>query len=155
MGVTIHYAGRLRTRFDLEGFLVVAEKLAEERRWHHERFRQAPDHTETGFVTYPHPDCEPIQFVFDQKGRVSGWVKTQFAGPETHIEVVGFLRQLRSHLVKFGVRDEGEYWETGCEDTLRGHIETINRVIREYVESNPNIRTCVHLPSGLIVDYIE
>ncbi len=155
MGVTIHYAGRLRTRSDLEGFLVVAERLAEERGWRLERLRQAPDHPETGFITYPHPDCEPIQFSFDQRGKVSGWVKTQFAGPETHIEVVGFLRQLRSLFAKFGVRDEGEYLTTGREDTLRGHIETINRLIREAVDSNPNIRTGVHLPSGRIVDYIE
>jgi hypothetical protein len=92
---------------------------------------------------------------FDQRGRLSGWVKTQFAGPETHIEVVEFLRQLKRFVGKFGVRDEGEYWETRNEETLRWHIGRINELIQEAVDKNPNIRTRVRMPNGLMIDYVE
>jgi hypothetical protein len=155
MGVTIHYAGRLRKGSDLQEFLGQVEVLAKEQQWRIERLHNSPDHPDTGFVTYPNPECEPLQFEFDLKGRLSGWVKTQFAGPQIHIEVIEFLRQVKHLLGKFGVRDEGEYWATGCEDTLRKHFNTINGVIQEAVENNPRIRVGVHRPNGRIWDYIE
>jgi hypothetical protein len=155
MGITIHYAGRLRKASDLEEFLAQAEELAEKRQWHFERLHDSPEHRATGFVSYPHQDCEPLRLEFDHRGRLSGWVKTQFAGPATHIEVVEFLRQLQPLLGKFGVRDEGEYWGTRNEETLRWHIDKINELIQEAVDKNPNIRTRVRMPDGLMIDYIE
>jgi hypothetical protein len=139
----------------LPGFLSQVEFLADIRQWRHERFHEIAGGPATGFVTYPHAECEPLKFEFDQRGRFSGWVKTQFAGPDTHIEVVRFLRDVRLLLGKFGVRDEGEYWETESEETLRGHIDTINGVIREMAETNPSIRIRVHELNGLITDCIQ
>jgi len=155
MGVTIHFEGRLRTGAELQEFLAQVEVLARKRQWRHERLYDRPDRPATGFVTYPHPECEPLKFAFDQKGRLSGWVKTQFAGPEKHIEVVEFLRQVQPLLGKFGVRDKSEYWATRSKDTLLSHIDAINEVIREAVENNPSVRSRVHLASGRIVDYVE
>lgn len=155
MGVTIHFTGRLSTGADLQQFLICAERLAEQQGWRHERLSAKSDHSEAGFVTYPHDDCEPIKFEFDNRGRFSGWVKTHFAGPETHIQVTEFLRQLRPFLGKLGVRDEGEYWTTGSKETLIRHFGAINRIIREAVENNPSVRVGVHEPSGLIVDLIQ
>lgn len=154
LGITIHYAGRLRASSDLEELLAFAEELAGKRQWHFERSHDSPERA-TGFVIYPHPDCEPLRFEFNQRGRFSGWVKTQFAGPEIHMEVVEFLRKIQPHLGKFGARDEGEYWETRDEETLRWHIAKINELIQEMVDKDPSIRTRVRMPDGLMIDIIE
>jgi hypothetical protein len=155
MGITIHYAGRLRKASDLAEFLALAEELAGKRQWDFQRFHDSHERHGTEFVCYPDPDCEPLRFEFSQRGRFSGWVKSQFAGPETHIEVIGFLREIQPHLGKFGVQDEGEYWETKNEETLRWHIAKINELIQEIVDKDPTIRARVRMPDGLMIDCIE
>ena len=86
-----------------------------------------------------HPRCESLRFFLDAGGNLCDpvslilisegalkpedvWiaVKTQFAGPETHIWIVGLLKYIHEHyLPELQVRDEGEYWETGSYETLR------------------------------------
>ena len=54
-------------------------------------------------------------------------VKTQFAGPETHIWIVGLLKYIQEHyLPELQVRDEGEFWETGNYETLKEKMNLIN-----------------------------
>jgi hypothetical protein len=154
MGVTIHYAGCVRSATDVEDVVLFAEHLALRKGWPFERLTDGIDSPLEGFVAYPHPDCESLRFKFDRRNKFSGWVKTQFAGAETHMQVVDFLRQMRPHLRLLGVRDEGEYWATGSGETLRWHIDTINRLIQEAFEKNPNIRIKVKT-DGLVIDYIE
>lgn len=154
MGVTIHYAGQLRPASRLKEVVNRAEELAREMRWVFERIGSAPGSWPAGFVAYPHEDCEPLRLEFGSDVKVRGWVKTQFAGSEVHIQVVGFLRELKPAIGRFGVRDEGEYWETGSEETLRKHIDTINEVIKEMKDENPAIRIKVRELNGLIIDVI-
>lgn len=55
------------------------------------------------------------------------FVKTQFAGPETHVWIVGLLKYIQKHyLPELQVRDEGEYWETGNYETLKEKMNLIN-----------------------------
>ena len=54
-------------------------------------------------------------------------VKTQFAGPETHIWIVSLLKYIQEHyLPGLQVRDEGEFWETGNYETLKEKMNLIN-----------------------------
>lgn len=93
-----------------------------------------------------HPECESLRFFFDVAGNLCDpvsmtlindgalkpedvWiaVKTQFAGPETHVWIVGLLRYIQEHyLPEIEVRDEGEFWETGNHETLIEKMNLIN-----------------------------
>jgi hypothetical protein len=93
-----------------------------------------------------HPKCESLQFFFDAGGNLCDpvsmtlisegalkpedvWiaVKTQFAGPETHIWIVGLLKYIQEHyLPGLEVRDEGEFWETGNHEMLKEKMNLIN-----------------------------
>ena len=94
-----------------------------------------------------HPKCESLRFFFDAAGNLCDpvsmtlicegalkpedvWiaVKTQFAGPETHIWIVGLLRYIQEHyLPELEVRDEGEFWETGNFKTLKEKMNLLNK----------------------------
>jgi hypothetical protein len=93
-----------------------------------------------------HPKCESLRFFFDAGGNLCDpvsmtlisegalkpedvWiaVKTQFAGPETHIWIVGLLKYIQEHyLPGLEVRDEGEFWETGNHEMLKEKMNLIN-----------------------------
>lgn len=154
MGVTIHYAGRLCDPTKLQRLLEIARQHSESNGWD---FEVSPKDNQLSqsFVIHPHPDCEPIEFEFERGNRFSSWVKTQFAGPEIHIQIIRFLREIKPVLGRLGVRDEGEFWQTESEETLRSHINKVNEVIASYVAENPAIRVKVKEPGGRIVDLIS
>jgi hypothetical protein len=153
VGVTIHYAGQLRDAKRIPELLAVAEDYALSHGW---RFRAitADNDSPAGFVIFPHDDCEPLEIRFGARNRFRNWVKTQFAGPEIHVEVVDFLNQIKPILGRLGVSDEGEFWKTGDQDTLCWHMNRINELIAEYVVENPSTRTKVKTPDGRIIDLI-
>jgi len=102
-----------------------------------------------GIALSIHPKCESLRFFFDSAGNLcdpvsmtlilegvlkpeDAWVavKTQFAGPETHIWIVGLLKYIQEHyLPELQVRDEGEFWETGNHETLKEKMNLINEKI--------------------------
>ena len=103
-----------------------------------------------GISLTPHPKCETLQFFFDAGGRlrdpvstvnfngetlkpVDAWisVKTQYAGPETHIWIIGLLKYLKKlHLQNLEVLDEGQYWETGNFKKLKEKMEFVGEKIQ-------------------------
>jgi len=92
-----------------------------------------------GISFKPHPKGESMSFFFNSDGKLfdpmglvmvcegslkpeDAWitVKTQFAGPEIHLWVVGLLKYLKEHYIHdLEVSDEGEYWETGSFEMLK------------------------------------
>ena len=155
MGVTIHYAGRLTEPDKLPRLLDFVRGFAESRAWPFRVLQRENSATPYGFVLLPHPDCEPVEFEFGPRFRFEGWVKTQFAGPRTHIEVIDFLRQIQPLIGRLGVRDEAGYWTTGNENTLHRHMNNINDLIAEAAANDPNVRTQVRAPDGRIIDMIQ
>jgi hypothetical protein len=155
MGVTIHYAGQLRDPRRIEELLAFVENSSNQLGWPFEVTRDEADGRPMGFVVRPHPDCEPLEIEFGSRYRFSNWVKTQFAGPDIHIEVVRFLRQIKSIIGRLGVRDEGEYWSTESLEALNWHIDQINELIAEMAAERPGTRTMVKEPTGRIVDLIQ
>ncbi|HVN92372.1 MAG TPA: hypothetical protein VMT38_01685 [Terracidiphilus sp.] len=155
MGVTIHYAGQLTEPSRLPLVLDFARGFAESHHWDFRLIGETASSRPRGFVLLPHPDCEPVEFEFGPRFKFENWVKTQFAGPRIHVEVLDFLRRIHPLIGRLGVRDEAEYWTTGNEDTLRWHMNRINEIIAEAVANDPNVRTQVRAPNGRIIDMIQ
>jgi hypothetical protein len=151
MGVTIHYSGALANAAKAEALLKQASLLAAKLNWDFE----IADTPNARIAIYPHPDCEPLTFDPDENGLLENWVKTQFAGPETHIQIVGFLAQIAPYFVNLIVEDEAEYWESRNREILEGHINQINEVLRDMQQENPAARIQVREPTGRIVDMIN
>ena len=79
--------------------------------------------------------CDPVSMTLISDGVLKPedvWVavKTQFAGPEAHIWIIGLLKYIQEHyLPELQVRDEGEFWETGNHETLKEKMNLINEKI--------------------------
>lgn len=104
-----------------------------------------------GISFKPHPECESISFFFDSQSNLCDpmsvvlindgdlkpedvWinVKTQFAGPEIHLWIVGLLRYVKAHYIPgLEVSDEGEYWETGNFERLKEKMDFLNHKLDE------------------------
>ncbi len=100
----------------------------------------------TGITLEVHPDCETLILYFDQHGNLchpmimsliseghlkpedmGGFVKTHYAGAETHFWIVGLLKYLQIfHLPDLKIVDEGRYWETGDVEILEEQMGAID-----------------------------
>jgi hypothetical protein len=150
MGVTIHYSGTLANPAKAEALFKESSALATELEW---KFT-VTDAPLASVTIYPHPDCEPLSLNPDENGLLENWVKTQFAGPEVHIQVVDFLSRIAPHFSDLNVEDEAEYWETRDRTALEGHFNRISEVLVDMQRDNPSARVQVRQPSGRIVDII-
>jgi hypothetical protein len=148
MGLTIHYSGQFRKRASLAGFVSEVKKIAETWGWAYHVFEtefppesgDGIDEKLYGLLVTP-PESEPLSFTFlsDRRladvGSLSVWdktedpegkslygsfTKTQFAGPDVHMEIIGLIRYLApKYFTRFKVYDESDYWETGDEKVMR------------------------------------
>ena len=102
-----------------------------------------------GIVLTLNPKCETLEFLFDSNGNLRDpismvnisegtlkpedvWisVKTQYAGPETHIGVIGLLKYLKKlYIPDLEVQDEGGYWETGNFKILKEKMDFVGEKI--------------------------
>ena len=102
-----------------------------------------------GIALKLHPKCETRRFLFDSNGilrdpvsmadgskyafeKEDEWisVKTQYAGAETHIWIIGILKYLKKrYLPDLAVEDEGGYWETGNVEALKEKLNFIDEKI--------------------------
>ena len=81
--------------------------------------------------------------------------KTQFAGLETHRDVVELLRELAPHFEVFDAFDDGEFWETNDVQVLNQHLKTIDGLLADMKRKDPGGLGPIRLESGRIVDFIE
>jgi hypothetical protein len=99
-----------------------------------------------GIQITPHPESEPLALFFDREGHLrspmtmlmildgtmtseTAWIsmKTQFAGADTHVWVVGLLKYLKKrYIANLEVSDESEYWGTGDRQKLEKDMDFIN-----------------------------
>jgi len=102
-----------------------------------------------GVSISPHPESESLALFFDRDGRLRSpmtmllildgsleseiaWIpiKTQFAGPDTHVWVIGFLKYLKKRYISnLEVSDESQYWDTGDRQELERGMDLINSKI--------------------------
>jgi hypothetical protein len=125
-----------------------------------------------GVSILPHPESESLDLFFDRDGYLrspmtmllildgtfeseTAWIpiKTQFAGPDTHVWVVGFLKYLKKRYISnLEVSDESQYWETGNREELEKGMAFINSKI-ELLSSELSSKRMGDL-SGLSADEI-
>jgi hypothetical protein len=98
-------------------------------------------------IIFTPPECESFQFLFDEKGKLTDmmqeafknsgikrpdfqWAKTQFAGVEIHITIIGILKYIKKkYMPNLVVEDEGSYWQTENRELLEKKMGFINSVI--------------------------
>ncbi len=155
MGLTLHYSGSFRKNASLSEMIEEVKDIATIYKWpyfiYETEFPENPDDPAVkqsvyGIAVTP-PECETLSLSFLANRRMSNevmlqfygdattperqsylymlWVKTQFAGAETHKLLVHLLKYLeKKYLENLTVKDEGHYWETGDEQLLE---ETFRR----------------------------
>jgi hypothetical protein len=169
MGVTVHFEGRLRSAEAFSSLLLHIEEIGRAETLLTERFESskaklARVHEERpldyvgptkGILLYLHEDCEPLRLEFDRELFLQEWVKTQFAGVDTHIRLIQILRDIERFFHSLAVNDEGEYWESENKETLADHIRRCNEVIADFAAKNPRAQVKVKTPNGRLIDLIE
>jgi hypothetical protein len=149
MGITIHLKGRLRAQASIHELTEEVADYADVLEWTYETFDEPPL---TGICVTPHAECETLMLLFDGKGVLRNpvllggkydefvFVKTQFAGVETHISLCKLLRHLKErYFAELDVNDEGEYWETNDRSLLASRLSAINSVMDSLAEALEHI----------------
>ena len=109
----------------------------------------------TGIELLPHPRSDPLRFEFDDQLFMQQYCKTQFAGSDTHIQIIELLRKVAPLFEKFGVFDEAGYWESGDRSILQGNLDTVEAMIAEAMQKDPSARGPLRLESGRVVDFVS
>jgi hypothetical protein len=160
MGVTIHYKGNLKSPDMVEPLIEDLEDICQSANWKYsllepkkltkEDKEDMPAHFAQlrGISIKPHEESESLQFIFNEKGEwrtfmnlflgdklpkgMKNWafVKTQFAGPETHIAIINLLLYLRKkYFKKLDIKDEGGYYPKKNIEDLNQRLGFINNAI--------------------------
>jgi hypothetical protein len=82
-----------------------------------------------GWIVGLHPQCEPLFFVFDVRGRMASSCKTHFAPLDVHKRIVALLEEVEPMFETFNVIDEGGYWGTHDEAELLARHERLNNLL--------------------------
>lgn len=141
MGVTIHYRGRLRTPAAIHPLTEELIEICKVSGWKYSQLdlsdHEPGDEPSFGLTFQPHPACENVWMLFNERGELShpfaaaeegeglpwSWTKTQFAGAEAHMAICTLFRYLQKQWFEvLEVNDEAGYWETGNEQHLRDTI---------------------------------
>ncbi|MDH5443957.1 MAG: hypothetical protein OEY52_00280 [Gammaproteobacteria bacterium] len=169
MGVTIHFEGQLQ---DEENYKKLIENVHEfaaeyglettdidEENKTLSRVKDEKDWDYTGPVkgirVKIHDNCDPLIFEFDENLYMQEYIKTQFVGPEAHIIICEYLASVMPFFKEFNIFDEGEYFETKDKNKLEHHIDTVDSLIEEKLNENPNLSGPVRSPEGRILDLVS
>ena len=136
MGLSIYYSGMLRYPLLIDDIIDEAGDIANSHHWQFSELPNVQDIPVRGIIIQPegcdpiwltfHADgylCNPILFSYllqqnpeGLNGDAQQWLvtKTQYAGSETHIEIIHFLRYLaEKYFSRFELNDDSRFWETG------------------------------------------
>jgi hypothetical protein len=169
MGVTIHFEGNSRGLSSIAQIVAAARDFAQIHGWRVQALDQSDTTLKrvqdeedriyrgpvTGVALFPHDWCDPVRLEFDSDGYIQEFTKTQFAGVDTHTEIVQLLRRLEPLFEKFLVDDEGEFWDGGDRNLLALHFANTNNAIAEYRREHRGATGPVRLEDGRIVDIMS
>jgi hypothetical protein len=142
-GVTIHYTGTAESSVAVGKVLAAARKYAANQKWKLEdasalrgTLRRMDGEKEKNVETKIRgiritvaPMCEPLFLQFGDDLVVNDFVKTQYAGAEAHIAVIGLFELIRSDMQSLTITDEGEYWGSHKRGTLLKNVEAVDLMI--------------------------
>jgi hypothetical protein len=107
-----------------------------------------------GVVIRSHEMAEPLYLVFGASGRIQNFVKTQFAGVDTHIKIVELLEQVRPLFTSLELVDEGGYAQTKDRQHLAREMEGVDVMIAKIKRDRPDAQGPVKRPHGRILDLV-
>ncbi len=169
MGVTIHFEGQLKSDNDFESVMTKAKNFAlkndipyeffpesfkklsrvkDEQNWDYEGPAK-------GIRIQPGQNCDPLWLEFDKNNYIQEFCKTQFAGIDTHIQIISFLKEIQSNFIELQVTDEGEYWDTENKALLENHFDNFYDARAKAKTENKNLNGPYRLADGRIIDFME
>ena len=111
-------------------------------------FDVEPHHIESelrGITFEPHEESETVTFLFDTEGVLRSifssifkkkakytwcFVKTQFAGMETHVRIINLMAYLKKkYFKKFEIHDDGGYYPDNNTEELQNRMDYLNSAI--------------------------
>ena len=159
MGLSFHYKGALKNPTLLKKMIEEVADIAQANQWEFHVFEEAfpsPIFTIDSYnnsiygICFSPPDCDVVCLTFLSNGKMCAFynfepstvsvnelddnylsVKTQFAGPEIHKQLIKIFDYInKKYLENFDLTDEGNYWETKndqlLEDTFEKYTNLIN-----------------------------
>ena len=98
-----------------------------------------------GITFEPHDESETVTFLFDTEGVLRSifsnmfkkkgkytwcFVKTQFAGMDTHIRIINLMGYLKKkYFKKFEIHDDGGYYPNNDTEELQSRLDYLNNAI--------------------------
>jgi hypothetical protein len=159
MGLTIHFSGQLKSSELIEPLVEDIAEIAGNYDWKYYILdSKDPPNGENaplqGIVFQP-PKCDTVILLFDEKGqlinpvfseeedydeinnlhnlRTQLFVKTQFASPALHIQLVHLFEYMaKKYFQVFEVLDDGEYWETKDASLLAENFKKNQALIDQF-----------------------
>jgi hypothetical protein len=173
-GVTIHFNGELKSAKSIEEVKSAACAVAKSHSWRcitvsdpkdlsldyiTLKSLQELDGTPSltiadGVVIYPADMSEPLYLVFGARNKLNNFIKTQFAGPETHIEVIDVFDAIKPFFRSLEIVDEGRYWQTRNRAFLEEDMESVSAQIEAIKAQQSNVTGPIKQPDGRILDLI-
>lgn len=159
MGLSFHYKGALKNPQSLKKMIEEVTDISRANQWKFHVFED--EFPNDAFTPHSHddsiygicftpPECETISLTFLSNGKMCAFynleyskgsenelddhylsVKTQFAGPAIHIQIIKIFDYLnKKYFENFDLTDEGNYWETKnvqlLDDTFRKYTNLLN-----------------------------
>lgn len=168
MGLSFQYKGKLREPESLKKIIEEVTDIAKANRWSYYVFEEAFPNSVFSFdsncdaiygICFSPPNCEVVCLTFLSNGEMCPFynfelsevaqknpegvylsVKTQFAGPQIHKQLMAIFDYLnKRYFENFDLIDEGNYWETKNEQLLEETFKRYTNLIEGFDSLLENI----------------
>lgn len=168
MGLSFHYKGKLREPESLKKIIEEVTDIAKANHWSHRVFEEAfpnpvfslDSNSDSVYgICFSPPDCDVVCVTFLSNGELCPFynlevskidkkepdgaylsVKTQFAGPQIHKQLITIFDYLnKRYFENFDLIDEGNYWETKNEQLLEDTFKKYTNLIEGFDSLLENI----------------
>jgi hypothetical protein len=167
MGVTIHFEGQLKSDNDFDTVMTKAKKFAQTNDMPFESFSEPSkklgrvkdeqdwdyEGPTKGIKIQPDPNADPLWLELDNY--IQEYCKTQFAGIETHLQIISLLKKIQQHFINLQVVDEGEYWDTQDKSLLQKSFDDFIDAVEKAKAENPKLNGPYRLQDGRLIDLME
>lgn len=169
MGLTFHYTGKIRDYALIDEMNTEVEDISKSLGW---KYHIIDDDKLKGIVVSPE-ECEPLSLTFAPNSRLcsilnvivnkpddefyySGFTKTQFAGPDTHIALLKLLHYLsEKYFSEIDVYDEGMYWGVWDEKILLDQFAKYNYILNAVTDALQGMKAKPGETAESLADRIE
>jgi hypothetical protein len=178
MGLTIHYSGKLRGPECIQPLIEETIDICQSLNWPYEILPIDPEVPVEGILANPEGSeplwltflkdgtmCNPILYAYVLKEEGQGipaeaeqWLftKTQFAGADTHMAMIRFMRYLsEKYFERFELHDESQFWETNDEEICRKTFEKYGLIMDMMEAALESLENVPNEPVEKLADRIE